>query len=141
MPRFVLLYHDCPAGYERPSHWDFMLEKGDVLRTWALEQLPGDWQLAHSRTTAVYPNCPAIATANDVAAVRLSDHRRDYLELEGPLSGERGTVVRAAAGVYENERETVAELTLRLTGEGISGRVRLLRYNDDGARWIVSTQQ
>src|SRR5262245_55078670 len=108
MPRFVLLYHDYPAGYERPSHWDFMLETGDVLHTWALEQLPSDWQLAHSRTTAVYPNCPAIATSNDVAAVRLGDHRRDYLELEGPLSGGRGTVVRAAAGVYENERETVA---------------------------------
>src|SRR5262249_34007473 len=107
MPRFVLLYHDCPAGYERPSPWDFMLEPGDVLCTWALEQLPCDWPLAHSLTAAVHPNCPAIARSSEVAAVRLGDHRRDYLELEGPLSRGRGTVVRAAAGVYENERETV----------------------------------
>jgi hypothetical protein len=141
MPRFVLLYHNCPAGYERPSHWDFMLETADVLRTWALEQLPSDWQLAHARTTAVYPNCPAIAKSNDVATVRLGDHRRDYLELEGSLSGGRGTALRVAAGTYESECETPAGLRLRLMGQVISGFVSLARNSDDSARWIVSTQQ
>ena len=106
MPRFVLLYHDCPPNYERASHWDFMLESGDVLRTWALERLPRDWQAAHSRTVGAYPNCPPLSPDNTVAAMQLGDHRRDYLELEGPLSGDRGTVMRVAAGTYRSEHES-----------------------------------
>jgi hypothetical protein len=137
MPRFVLLYHDCPPGYERPSHWDFMLETGDVLRTWALEHLPRDWQMAHLRTVAGYTNCPANATTNDVAAAQLGDHRRDYLELEGPLSGGRGTIVRVAVGTYESGEGTVADLRLRLCGEVISGSIRLLQQSNDGRPWIL----
>ena len=139
MPRFVLLYHDCPPGYERPSHWDFMLETGDVLRTWALEQLPHDWQAAHSQTAAVYANCPAIAAANEVAAMQLGDHRREYLELEGPLSGGRGTVVRVAAGMYEIESETPDELRITVSGQLVVG-VRLLRNGDDRQQWKLCTQ-
>ena len=33
MPRFVLLEHVWNG-----VHWDFMLEAGDVLRTWAIDQ-------------------------------------------------------------------------------------------------------
>src|SRR4029079_11706988 len=103
MPRFVLLYHDCPPNYERTSHWDFMLESGDVLRTWALDRLPRDWEGAFARTSPVYPDCPLLAGDNTVAAMQLGHHRRDYLELEGPLSGDRGTVMRVAAGTYRSE--------------------------------------
>src|SRR5436190_3749443 len=103
MPRFVLLYHDCPPTYERTSHWDLMLESGDVLRTWALERLPRDWRAVRSITSAVHPNCPLLAGENIVAALQLRDHRRDYLELEGPLTGDRGTVMRVAVGTYHSE--------------------------------------
>ena len=44
MPRFVLLHHECPPGYVKPSHWDFMLEFGDVLWTWELRELPAGWR-------------------------------------------------------------------------------------------------
>ena len=37
MPRFVVLRHDAPRGL----HWDFMLEIGPVLATWALDREPG----------------------------------------------------------------------------------------------------
>src|SRR5262249_30880783 len=140
MPRFVLLYHDCPPGYERPSHWDFMLETGDVLRTWAVEQLPRDWSSAHARTSAVYPNCPAIATSNDVTAVRLGDHRREYLELEGPLTGGRGSVTRVAAGTHEIECDSSEELRIMVSGSEVAGRVRLLRNNAGSSQWTLSTQ-
>ena len=140
MPRFVLLYHDCPPDYVRPSHWDFMLETGDVLRTWALEQLPADWQAAHARTAAAYPNCPAIATANEVAAEQLGDHRHNYLELEGAISGGRGTVVRVAAGTYDGEGRTLSDLKLGLAGEVVSGSIGLSRQSDDGTRWILNAR-
>jgi DNA polymerase ligase (LigD)-like protein len=140
MPRFVLLHHDCPPDYERSSHWDLMLETGNVLRTWALEQLPCDWKLAHSRTVSADANCPAIATSNEVAAVRLGDHRRDYLELEGPLSGGRGTVVRVAAGTYEIEHESPDELRIVVEEPELAGRVVLWQKGVDGQEWKLSTQ-
>ena len=37
MPRFALLIHDAPRG----MHYDFFLEVGDVLKTWALPQPAG----------------------------------------------------------------------------------------------------
>lgn len=140
MPRFVLLYHDCPAGYERPSHWDFMLETGDVLRTWALNQLPCNWQAAHARTAAAHAYCPAIATANEVVAEQLGDHRPDYLDLEGPLSGGRGTVVRIATGTYDTELNAPGELRLVINGSEVVGSVRLLRSKVDRSQWKLSTQ-
>ena len=30
MPRFVILRHEVPEPFPRPSHWDFMLEAGEV---------------------------------------------------------------------------------------------------------------
>jgi hypothetical protein len=138
MPRFVLLYHDCPPNHERKSHWDFMLESGNVLRTWALERLPRDWQAAHSRTSAVHPNCPLLAIDNAVASTYLGDHRRDYLELEGPLSGDRGTVVRVAAGTYRSEHESPVDLRMVLTSEDPASRVQLSQSEADDERWTLN---
>jgi hypothetical protein len=138
MPCFVLLYHDCPPNYERPSHWDFMFETGDVLRTWALEQLPRGWQSAYSRTIASYPNCPALSVDNSVAALQLSDHRRDYLQLEGPLSGGRGTVVRVASGAYRSESQCSDSWRIVLASTELSARVSLSRVDDDDEHWNLT---
>jgi hypothetical protein len=137
MPRFVLLYHDCPPNYERPSHWDFMLEAGDVLRTWALEQLPRKWQVAQSRTASVDPNCPTVALGNSVSALHLSDHRRDYLELEGPLSGDRGTVIRVVSGTYRSEHETPGDWRVVLASDVLATSVRLSRSAAEDECWTL----
>src|SRR4051812_24125792 len=137
MPRFVLLYHDCPPDYERASHWDFMLESGDVLRTWALERLPCSWQFSHERTVAACSDCPSLATANNVAALQLADHRREYLEIEGTLSGDRGSVKRVAAGTYCSEREAPDEWRVLLTSDELAARIRLSRIDADGDDWML----
>ena len=86
MPRFVLLRHDCPPDYERPSHWDLMLESDGVLRTWRLAALPQ-------------------TPPDSMEAEELADHRLAYLEYEGPVGGERGTVSRVDAGTFETLAE------------------------------------
>jgi hypothetical protein len=139
MPRFVLLYHDCPPNYERASHWDFMLESGDVLRTWALERLPRNWQAAHSRTSVVYSNCPLLAEDNLVTAMPLGDHRRDYLEIEGPLSGDRGTVIRVATGTYRSEQEAPGEWRVALMCEDLPESA-CLSGNETDRHWTMTTQ-
>jgi hypothetical protein len=138
MPRFVLLYHDCPPTYVRASHWDFMLESAGVLRTWVLERLPRDWQRALTRTSVAYPNCPSLSLESSVVAIQLSDHRRDYLELEGPLSGDRGTVMRVAAGTYQSEYDAPGDLQVVLTGDDVAARVQLSRSETDSERWILN---
>lgn len=125
MPRFVLLYHDCPPTFDRPSHWDLMLEWEGKLRTWALPQLPSEWASAQKFTTAIKAECMPTAAENIVAAERLADHRLDYLHLEGPLSGNRGAVHRIDAGAYETLGESPKAWDVRLTGSRLSGHVQL----------------
>jgi len=100
-----------------------MLQCGEVLRTWALP---------------VEPTAGATMTA-----AALPDHRLDYLDYEGPLTHDRGTVARVDAGSYEIERESDAELVVRLDGAKLVGRATLVRQPilpSDGAAqcWTVS---
>ena len=83
--RFVLLRHEMPPNAERGSHWDLMLENRGVLLTWELPQLPPG---------------PLPASFEQLGILRLPDHRIDYLEYEGPVSNDRGTVQRVDFGHY-----------------------------------------
>jgi len=76
MPRFVILEHDWPA-----QHWDLLLEAGGVLRACRLLAEPGP-----GRTVPAEPNF---------------DHRLMYLDFEGPLTGDRGSVKRWDSGTFE----------------------------------------
>jgi hypothetical protein len=135
MPRFVLLYHACPAEYERPSHWDLMLEVGDTLHTWALGKLPHQWRLAQVATSAIDPCCPALAAGNVVHAEQLGHHRPVYLEYEGPLSGNRGQVHRIDHGAYEGEPESPRGWQFELIGHAVRGRIVLER--DEHEQWFL----
>lgn len=126
MPRFVLLYHECPPDYPRASHWDLMLETGDVLRTWALATLPQSWETWRARTAERHPNCAAVTDGEEVAAEALGDHRREYLTFEGEVSGGRGNVVRVAEGEYAIEEAETGWL-VSLCEDGQARRIRLRR--------------
>jgi hypothetical protein len=103
MPRFVVLEHEGLRG----RHWDFMLQWGDALRTWALTEPP--------------------AMGRAIRAEPLADHRLAYLDYEGPISGGRGAVKRWDQGTYELLAETADSLELRLNGQRIAGRAQLSR--------------
>jgi hypothetical protein len=120
MPRFVLLHHQMPPESARLSHWDLMLERDDTgeLATWALDELPQ----------------PQLATA----AVRLSDHRADYLDYEGPVSGNRGTVARVDAGKYQTVAQSNTSWELQLNGEQMQGRAKLIQSPTDPDAWTLT---
>jgi hypothetical protein len=113
MPRFVILEHDHPH-----LHWDLMLETGEALRTWRLSSPP--------------------QPGKTIVATFLFDHRRIYLDYEGPLSGNRGSVTRWDAGTFAwltNERDRV-EVTLE--GNRARGRVTLCRIKDQEWAFLLS---
>src|SRR5688572_14862819 len=117
MPRFVFLHHETPAGYPRETHFDVMLEKNGVLRTWALEKMP---------------------TADEVIlAEQLTDHRLAYLDFEGEVSGDRGRVTRVAAGDYDLTAESETEISARLRGEKLCGQLKLTRDDKNTHLWRV----
>src|SRR5208337_3729408 len=103
MPRFALLIHDSPRGL----HYDFFLEDGHMLKTWALPRLPE----------------PGI----EIACEALADHRPVYLDYEGPISGDRGTVVRSDQGTFVIGTWTDNEVIVQLAGTKFVGQVVLQR--------------
>ena len=108
MPRFVILNHDHPF-----PHFDLMLEAGSKLRTWRLLGLPTD--------------------VREIRAEPLGDHRIDYLEYEGPVSGGRGRVIRWDAGSYGIRGESAEKLTVQLAGSRCRGTGDL---HLTGGAWI-----
>lgn len=108
MPQFVLLEHDHPE-----LHWDFMLERGDALLTWRLDRIP--------------------AEAGEIAATSLPDHRIAYLDYEGPVSGNRGTVQRIDRGDFELLSSDRDSLSVCLDGSRLQGTVRLQKVSPDGS--------
>jgi hypothetical protein len=129
MPRFVLLLHECPDDRPRPTHCDLMLEAGDALETWALDELPHDWRDIEGSK---------IAASNSVAAEQLSDHRSAYLDYEGPVSGDRGTVKRLDAGSYEIRQRAPDRIVIDVAGQVIRGEIELRRQADDALQWQLS---
>jgi hypothetical protein len=138
MPRFVLLYHVCPPGFQRPSHWDLMIEAEGALRTWSLAELPSGWQAAQLATAAVDANCPAAAAGDAVSAAQLADHRLAYLEFEGPLTGGRGQCRRIDRGTYTMESTSPQRLRCQLAGEIVRGRIELRQDVAESGEWTLT---
>jgi hypothetical protein len=76
---FVILRHQLPTD----EHWDVMLETDSALTTWSIppQNLTGS---------------PFVCQAK-----RLPDHRKHYLDYEGDVTGNRGTVSRIDTGTYD----------------------------------------
>lgn len=89
--RYVVLHH---TGIDQP-HYDLMFE----------------WD---SRRPLGCMRCSNWPPTNGAAFERLADHRREYLEYEGPVSDNRGEVKRVEAGTctVEVDREDSILLTL-----------------------------
>jgi hypothetical protein len=108
MSRFVLLDHDHPQ-----PHVDFMLEVAGVLWTWRFDEMP----------TSEIP----------VVAVRIGDHRIEYLDYEGSVSGNRGRVIRLDRGEFVWVERTDSRIVVGLEGHGLRGLLTLTHL--EAARW------
>jgi hypothetical protein len=114
MPRFVLLEHDHPF-----LHWDLMLEDAGSLRTWRLSAPP--------RAGAV-----AQATA-------LGNHRLAYLDYEGLVSGNRGSVTRWDRGTYTIVEDAPGRLVVKLQGQKVRGTAILWQEQAEGWTFCIAS--
>jgi DNA polymerase ligase (LigD)-like protein len=113
-PRFVLLEHNWNG-----VHWDFMLEAGEALRTWAID-------------------APIVA-GRDLPARALGNHRKSYLDYEGEISGNRGKVRRLDAGTYRVLVWSDRHVRVEVTGSQLVGEVDLRSTGADSGEsgsWV-----
>ena len=94
-----------------------MFEQGAALRTWACESVPRE--------------------DRDVNARQLADHRPDYLQHEGPVSGDRGCVARWDEGEYEITCDQPQQWSARLRGRRLVGDLVIRLIDPDTQYWVV----
>ncbi len=105
--RFVLLQHRLPEQAAKTTHFDLMIERQGDLRTWSLAALP-----RHGVPTV---------------AEEIVGHRKTYLDYEGPVSGNRGSVTRVDYGTYETVRSDDKTWEGRLAGTVYQGALKLVK--------------
>lgn len=132
-PSFVVQIHDAST-----LHFDFRLEAGGVLKSWAVPKGPSD------------------DPQDKRLAMRTEDHPLDYRAFEGAITrGEygAGTVIVWDEGTYENLTEdrrgrpmSLAEgvdrghVSFRLAGHKLHGRYSLTRFRgsgDEREAWLL----
>jgi bifunctional non-homologous end joining protein LigD len=121
-PLFVVQRHSASR-----LHYDFRLEIGGVLASWAV------------------PKGPSMRTADKRLAVRTEDHPLDYASFEGVIPEGHygaGTVMVWDLGPYAIEGDAPAgrqlaegELKIVLAGKKLRGSFVLIRSDDK--RWLL----
>jgi hypothetical protein len=97
-----------------------MLEENGGLRTWVLDDLQS-----------------ALA-GKPMPVEEIQPHRLDYLEIEGPLSGNRGSVTRVDRGTIEQFDATDLRIAVRVSGQWIRGTLELTRTSAASHGWQLS---
>jgi len=109
MVRFRILTHDFPF-----EHWDLLIESDNQLLTWRLLKEP---LISHAEE------------ALEVTAEQLNAHRLIYLEYEGPVSGNRGSVAEWDRGTCEVLSRQPHRLHMRFDGQRLTGLWELVQSN------------
>jgi hypothetical protein len=95
-----------------------MLETSGRLRTWSLADEPQVGRCSVGQS--------------------LEDHRIEYLQYEGPLTGNRGHVSRWDRGEYTLLDQDEDRLIVRLAGERLQCTAKLTRQSGDATAWIIA---
>ena len=107
--RYVIQRHER----EPDPHFDIMLERGDALKTFSSPELP--------------------RSGPPIEVHALPDHRLDYLEYEGEISGGRGSCSIRDRGTYLVSIWGDDRIVVHLEGGILRGTISLDRI--DGERW------
>jgi hypothetical protein len=105
--RFAILEHEWDG-----VHWDFLVEDGPTLRTWAVDS--------------------PIVEGVELPARALPAHRRIYLRYEGEVSGGRGSVRRWDEGSCEVVEWGEGRVRLLVRGRQLVGSVEFWCVEEEG---------
>jgi len=111
--RFVIQEHMTGGDV----HWDLMLELGDTLQTYRLD------------------NAPSEVLHHAVNATKIFDHPLKFLTYGGSVNKGRGSVRIIEAGTYQLIHQEHNRIELSLSGQILEGNFRLTHIKDDNWRF------
>jgi DNA ligase D-like protein (predicted 3'-phosphoesterase) len=118
MPTFVIHEH-----HSTHLHYDFRLESGGALKSWAL------------------PKDPPRAKGAKRLAIQVEDHPLSYAKFEGEIKQGygKGIVKIWDNGNYSLEEKTPKKIVFNLQGKRIKGRYVLLKTEFGGKKdtWLL----
>ncbi|MCK5334353.1 MAG: ATP-dependent DNA ligase [Candidatus Aenigmarchaeota archaeon] len=105
-------------------HWDFRIEVGDVLKSWAV------------------PKEPPLEAGVKRLAIEVQDHSLEYADFEGTIPEGQygaGTVKIWDIGTYVPEKISENEILVELRGKKMMGKYVLLKAHFKGAKnsWLL----
>jgi hypothetical protein len=120
MARSVILRHTLPNG---ESHYDWLIERPD-----------------DEGGTLLSFRCVLMPTSLDSQSFDVTpmpDHRREYLDYEGLISGDRGEVVRVEMGTVDKLSESNDAVEVRMHDMDDPTRVTHVRGEPSGdGKWV-----
>ena len=135
--RICVLHHVVGASLPRTDqdHFDWLIEGTTKLFTWSIDENT-------MRQTGWLPGTRPIPTDwIQAKAMRIADHRKFYLEHEGPVSQDRGQLTRVEQGRYQLRRwnRDNVELDVQWTdasiAEGGKSPTRSAQRDDPATSW------
>jgi len=116
MPRYTIAYHDL--GPKDPGHYDLFFEREGALKSWRVAKA----EFSESQK-----------------ATEAKDHALKYLDFEGKLSGDRGTVSVWDTGQYLEDAWGPGSIQVALSGKKLKTRLRLVRSKTEGdpTAWAI----
>lgn len=112
--RFVI--HKHTRGED--IHWDLMIESGDVLKTWRLDNPPGK------------------ITSEKTKATPIQDHDKKFLSYQGPVNNGTGTVELVDEGMCETDNDFSK---ISFEGKIITGKFTIF-YDKSNNLYLKSIQ-
>ncbi len=118
MPTFVIHEH-----HARKLHWDFRLESGGALKSWAI------------------PKIPPMRQGIKRLAIQVDDHTLSYGNFEGEIKEGygKGIVKIWDKGNYRLEEKTPTKIVFVLQGRRLKGKYALIKTNFEGKEnsWLL----
>ncbi len=119
MPIFVVQFHRATH-----DHYDFRLESGGVLKSWAI------------------PKQPPLAKGLKRLAIQVEDHAKSYAKFQGEIKEGygKGTVKIWDNGNYKLEEKTPKKIVFTLQGKRMKGKYALIKTNfgnKPGKSWLL----
>ncbi len=113
---YVIQKHDATN-----LHYDLRLERGDVLRSWAIPKKP--------------PRKEGVKRL----AIRTEDHSLDYANFEGTIPENQygaGKVKIWDKGRYELEKWEKEKIIIKISGEKLKGKYCIIKISDEEKNWL-----
>jgi hypothetical protein len=107
--RFVIQKHT----QEGQTHWDLMIEAGEKLKTWRLENPPEKLATGKTKATPIF------------------DHDKKFLTYQGPVNNGKGMVEIVDEGTCTIESTNEIELKINFDGKKLKNNFRLVQKENN----------